>query len=96
MQGFCIYSFSGAQPRLQRLLHLHLGEGFEHVALLDVVEIDESDTALVVGGHLLHIALATFQGSNAGRAHHDTVGLLYPSDVADKRPSVELVGRALI
>ena len=64
--------FRGATA-LTASAHLHLGEGFEHVALLDVVEIDERDTALEVGGHLLHIVLVTLEGSNVGSVHHDTV-----------------------
>ena len=58
---------------LQRLLNLNLGEGFKHVAHLDVVEVDERDTTLKVGGHLFHVLILTFRCSHVGGVNHDAV-----------------------
>ena len=58
---------------LKLLLYLDLSEGFDNVALLDIVVVDEAQTALHTGNHLLDIVLVTLQGTDFSSTYHDTV-----------------------
>ena len=58
---------------LQLLLNLNLGEGFDDIALLNIVEVDETDTALEAGSHLFDIVFITFQGVEIACMDHNSV-----------------------
>ena len=58
---------------LQLLLHLNLGECLDDVAHLNVVVVDERDTALQTCNDLLHVVLVTLQGGDSCGVDHDSV-----------------------
>ncbi len=62
-----------AVQALKFLFYLYLGEGLDDVANLDVVVVDERDTALQTCCHFLHVILVTLQGSDRSGMHHDSV-----------------------
>jgi len=52
---------------LQLLLNLNLGEGFNDIALLNIVEVDETDTALEASLDFLGVILEALERLDATR-----------------------------
>ncbi len=58
---------------LSAALNLNHHEGLENIALLDVIEALETDTALIALHNLTGIVLEAFEGGNLILEDHDAV-----------------------
>ena len=70
---FGVVSLCTQNLTLQLLFHFDNGERFDDVAHLNIVEVDDTYTALETRRHFFHVVFIAFQGVDVAGMNHDAV-----------------------